>query len=243
MAFSTANSINFGRLLTQIAYYFSATQRLGRVSFAVPSGNFGNVYSGYAAAAMGAPIDRLIVGSNANNVLDRFFLGGVLELGEVVPTVTPSMDIQVPSNLERLIFDLLGRDGRAVAATLGQLREHGRVDVELGEPAARFVSEWYDDNMTRVIMADVFGSTGQVIDPHTAIGVGAARASGVRGPIVCLGTAHPAKFPAAVRDAIGQPPMVPEPLAALADRPERLTTIANDLGEFAAVLRSRSRFL
>lgn len=242
LGLSTANSINFGRLLTQIAYYFSACQRLGQVSFAVPSGNFGNVYSGYAAAAMGAPIDRLIVGSNQNNVLDGFFLSGVLELGEVVPTITPSMDIQIPSNLERLIFDLKGRDGGAVGDAMTGLRSDGRTDIGLGPAADRFVSEWYDDEMTRVIMADVFRSTGQIVDPHTAIGIGAARASGVSGAIVCLATAHPCKFPEAVKEAVGQTPPLPDHLADIYDRPERVTTIANDGVEFEQVLRTVTRF-
>jgi len=242
MRFSTANSINFGRLLTQIAYYYVATQRLGRVSFAVPSGNFGNVYSAYAAAEMGAPIDRLIVGSNENNVLDRFFLSGVLELGEVTATISPSMDVQIPSNLERLIFDLLDRDGDRVVESMAALRSVGRAEIGLGPAADRFVSEWYNDDTTRMIMADVFAATGQIIDPHTAIGVGAARASGVEGPIVCLGTAHPSKFAAVVGEATGQAAPLPGHLADLHERPERLTTISNELGEFERILCEFSRF-
>ncbi len=242
LALSTANSINFGRLLTQFAYYVWATQRLGsRLSFAVPSGNFGNVYSGYAAAAMGAPIERLIVGSNQNNVLHGFFEEGRLRLGPVVPTITPSMDIQVPSNLERLLYDLLGRDGSRVTEVVRVLRSEGTVDVPHGPASASFVSEWYDDDATRVIMADVYRATGRVVDPHTAIGIGAARASGVEGPIVCLGTAHPAKFPGAVTEAVGEPVPLPDRLSDLLERPERSVTIGADLGAFAELIRSRSR--
>ena len=243
LAFSTANSINFGRLLTQFSYYFSACQRLGgKVSFAVPSGNFGNVYSGYAARAMGAPIDKLIVGSNENNVLDGFFQQNLLELGTVVPTITPSMDIQVPSNLERLLFELYERNGDRVANAMSELRASGRLDVPIGAAIHGFVSEWYDDASTRMIMADVYKATGRVVDPHSAIGIGAARASGVEGPIVCMGTAHPSKFPAAVEEATGVSPQLPDHLADLHERRERLAHIGNDLGEFERVLRSVSRF-
>ena len=244
LRFSTANSINFGRLVTQFSYYYWAAFKVGEpVSFAVPSGNFGNMYSGYAAAAMGAAVDQLIVGSNRNNVLDGFFERGVLELGTVVPTLTPSMDIQVPSNLERLLFDVYGRDGERLGEAMTALRETGRLQVPVSPVTDRFVSEWYDDASTKMIMADVYRATGRVVDPHTAIGIGAARASGVEGPIMCLGTAHPAKFPVAVEDAIGVVPSLPERLADLSHRPERLTRIRNDLDEFVNVLRNVSRFV
>jgi len=244
LSFSTANSINFGRLITQFAYYFWATEQVGRqVSFAVPSGNFGNVYSGYAAASMGLAINRLIVGSNQNNVLDGFFQHQLLELGQVVPTITPSMDIQVPSNLERLLFEIYDRDGRRVADAITELRSTGRVAVPEVNTTDRFVSEWYDDASTKMIMAEVYRATGRVVDPHTAIGIGAARASGVDGPIVCLGTAHPSKFSDAVEEATGVVSPLPDRLSDLHDRPERLTRIGNDLGEFLGMLRNVSRFV
>ena len=244
LRFSTANSINFGRLVTQFSYYYWAALKVGEpVSFAVPSGNFGNMYSGYAAAAMGAAVDQLIVGSNRNNVLDGFFERGALELGTVVPTLTPSMDIQVPSNLERLLFDVYDRDGEQLSAAMTTLRETGRLQVPASMVTDRFVSEWYDDASTKMIMADVYRATGRIVDPHTAIGIGAARASGVEGPIMCLGTAHPAKFPVAVAEAIGVVPPLPARLADLRDRPERVTHIRNDLNEFANVLRNVSRFV
>lgn len=243
LCLSTANSINFGRLITQFAYYYWAALRIGgQVSFAVPSGNFGNVYSGYAAAAMGLEIHRLIVGSNENNVLSGFFERGVLELRTVVPTITPSMDIGVPSNLERLMFEIYERDGERLAAAIAELRGSGRLEVPRGRVTDVFVSEWYDDDSTRLIMADVYRATGRVIDPHTAIGVGAARACGIEGPIVCMGTAHPAKFPEAVAAATGAVPPLPENLADLHERPQRLAHIANDLGELKRLLLSVSRF-
>ena len=243
LSFSTANSINFGRLVTQIAYYFWASVRLGRrVSFAVPSGNFGNVYSGYAATRMGLPVGKLIVGSNANHVLDGFFRRGRLELGEVVSTISPSMDIQVPSNLERLMFDMYGGDGGRLGEAMIRLRSERSVGVPDGPDSGVFVSRWYDDRETRRVMAHVHRSTGRIIDPHTAVGVAAARDAGVEGPIVCLATAHPAKFPRAVESAIGRPPPVPRSLADIGRRPERVRRMRNDLGELRRLLRRVSRF-
>ena len=244
LRFSTANSINFGRLLTQFAYYAWACHRIpGDVSFSVPSGNFGNVYSGYGAAEMGASVDRLIVGSNQNNVLAGFFQSRQLVLGEVVETLTPSMDIQVPSNLERLLFDLYERDGARLRSAMAELRATSRLEVPGGSALDRFVSEWYDDGATRMIMADVYRATGRIVDPHTAIGIGAARSSGVEGPIVSIGTAHPAKFPQAVLDATGVEPTLPERLDGILDRPERVIGISDDLESLKRLLIERSRFV
>ena len=243
LSLSTANSINFGRLITQIAYYFWAGFRLGgRVSFAVPSGNFGNVYSGYAAAQMGLPVHKLVVGSNANRVLDGFFRAGRIELGEVIPTISPSMDIQIPSNLERLLFDLYGRDGRRLAEAMGRLRRDGCLEAPGGPELDLFASRWCDDRATRRIMAEVYRRSGRVIDPHTAVGVGAAQEAGVEGPVVCLSTAHPAKFPEAVEAALGRPPPAPAALEGLEKRPERVVRLPNDLGALVRFLRAVSRF-
>ena len=244
LSLSTANSINFGRLMTQIAYYFWAAHSLDRkVSFAVPSGNFGNVYSGYAATRMGLDVERLIVGSNSNHVLDGFFRRSRLDLGEVVPTLSPSMDIQVPSNLERLMFDLYDGDGPRLESAMKGLRRCRTVKVPKGAATDLFVSRWYDDRATIGVMADVYHATGHIIDPHTAVGIGAARNSGVEGPVVCLGTAHPAKFPAAVEQALGRQAPVPSELSGLGDRPERVTTMHNDLGTLETLLRRFSRFV
>ena len=170
LSLSTANSINFGRLITQVAYYFWAAARLGApLSFAVPSGNFGNVYSGYAATRMGLPVRRLIVGSNANNVLDGFFRRGRLDLGTVIPTLSPSMDIQVPSNLERLMFDMFGRNGESLAAAMVSLRSEGGLTVD-GRTDDLFVSRWYGDGDTVAVMREVHRTTGRLVDPHSAVG-------------------------------------------------------------------------
>ncbi len=242
LSLSTANSINFGRLITQVAYYYWAVARLGGpVSFAVPSGNFGNVYSGYAATRMGLPVRRLIVGSNANNVLDGFFRKGRLDLGTVIPTLSPSMDIQVPSNLERLLFDLFGRDGERLAAAMIRMREEGSLAV-MGGTDDLFVSRWYDDEATMEVMREVYRSSGRIVDPHSAVGIAAARDTPTEGPLVCLATAHPAKFTGAVERALGRPPPTPAGLRGILDRPERVTRIPGELGAIRRLLRERSRF-
>lgn len=242
LSLSTANSINFGRLITQVAYYYWAVARLGGpVSFAVPSGNFGNVYSGYAATRMGLPVQRLIVGSNANNVLDGFFRDGRLDLGTVIPTLSPSMDIQVPSNLERLLFDLFRRDGERLMAAMIRLREEGSLTVTAGTDDL-FVSRWYDDEDTMATMRQVYRSSGRIVDPHSAVGIAAARDTPTEGPVVCLATAHPAKFADAVESALGRPSPVPPALEGIHDRPERVTRIPRDLGAIHRLLREKSRF-
>lgn len=242
LSLSTANSINFGRLITQVAYYYWAVARLGGpVSFAVPSGNFGNVYSGYAATRMGLPVQRLIVGSNANNVLDGFFRDGRLDLGTVIPTLSPSMDIQVPSNLERLLFDLFRRDGERLMAAMIRLREEGSLAVTAGTDDL-FVSRWYDDEDTMATMRQVYRPSGRIVDPHSAVGIAAARDTPTDGPVVCLATAHPAKFADAVESALGRPSPVPPALEGIHDRPERVTRIPRDLGAIHRLLREKSRF-
>ena len=242
LSLSTANSINFGRLITQVAYYCWAVARLGGpVSFAVPSGNFGNVYSGYAATRMGLPVRCLIVGSNANNVLDGFFRDGRLDLGTVIPTLSPSMDIQVPSNLERLLFDLFAKDGERLAAAMIRLREEGSLAVTAGTDDV-FVSRWYDDEDTMATMREVYRSSGRIVDPHSAVGIAAARDAAPDGPVVCLATAHPAKFADAVERALGRPSPVPAVLEGIHDRPERVTRIPRDIGAIHRLLREKSRF-
>ncbi len=228
---STANSINWGRIVAQIPYYVWAATRppmVGQpVVFSVPSGNFGNVFSGYAAWRMGLPVRRLLVGSNANHVLATFFERGRLRLGPVVPTLAPSMDIQIPSNLERLLFDLLERDGQAVAAAIGQLRQSGSWQIDqtaLVSAQELFDSRWLGDEEIRRVMYRVFVDFGLLIDPHTAVGVDAAMAYGER-PVVAVATAHPAKFPDAVTEATGTHPPLPEHLGDLFTRPERMARV------------------
>lgn len=240
---SAVNSINWARVMAQIVYYFAAATALGApgraVSFAVPSGNFGNVYAGYGAALMGLPIERLIVGSNRNDILTRFFESGAMAMETVVPTLSPSMDIQVSSNFERLLFDLLERDGTAVDEIMTAFRRERRFQVTPAQHAAareRFAAYRRDDEETLREIGKVLRESGTLLDPHSAVGVAAARAKGPdHGPVVALATAHPAKFPDAVEKASGIRPALPPKLGDLYEREEHFITLPNDL---AAVRRA-----
>jgi len=244
---SAVNSINWARVMAQIVYYFHAALHLGApekaVSFSVPTGNFGNVFAGYGAKQMGLPIKRLLVASNANDILARFFDGGEMRMDGVVPTISPSMDIQVSSNFERLLFDMLGRDGNRVTETLKTFRDTGsfRIDKKLLEKVREtFDGARYDDNQTSEVIRNVYDTTGMLLDPHSAIGVAAATSPENRDhdgtPMVVLATAHPAKFPDAVEAASGVRPALPDRLADLYDRPEKAQGIANDLGAIEALI-------
>ena len=235
---SAVNSINWARVMGQIVYYVHAALQVGAperpVSFAVPTGNFGNVFAGYGARQCGLPVGRLIVGSNANDILTRFFRYNAMEIRGVTPTLSPSMDIQVSSNFERLLFDLMDRDGAAVAAAIRAFRDGGRLplDAERWRRAtALFDGASLDDQGTIREMRAVYERTGRQIDPHTAVGLAAARErrSGDT-PVVVLATAHPAKFPDAVERATGRRPALPARLADLHERPERCVTMAKDAG-------------
>ncbi|MGH6933024.1 MAG: threonine synthase [Dongiaceae bacterium] len=247
MALSAVNSINWARILAQMVYYAAAAVALGApdraVSFAVPTGNFGNVYAGYAARAIGVPIERLIVGSNSNDILTRFFASGLLEIGEVHPTLSPSMDIQVSSNLERLLFDLYGRDGGALSQAMASFRRNGQLATGAERwNMARSVFDAYrfDDRDTLHAIAEVWRQSGELVDPHSAIGIAAAQAaSDAKGLIVALATAHPAKFPEAVERATGVRPALPAHLADLLERPERVEVLPNDLIAVQGFVRAR----
>ncbi len=243
---SAVNSINWARVMAQIVYYFHAGLSLGApdraVSFSVPSGNFGNVFAGYGARAMGLPVERFVVGSNSNDILSRFFERNDMSVAQVLPTLSPSMDIQVSSNFERLLFDLLGRDGARVAQTMAEFRDTGRLSI--GDAAWRkatglFQGHRVDDERTKRVIADTFAATGELIDPHTAVGIDAARAR--RGdpsvPMVALATAHAAKFPDAVEAATGIRPELPSRLADLYEREERITVLPNDLEAVSGFIR------
>ncbi len=247
---SAVNSINWARIMAQIVYYFAAATALGApqrtVSFAVPTGNFGNVYAGYAARAMGLPVGQFIVGSNRNDILTRFFESGAMNMQEVVPTISPSMDIQVSSNFERLLFDLYDRDGAALAAMMGRFRETGRLAVD--EPRWRRARELFDgcrldDAGTGAVIRSIHETTGELVDPHTAVGIAAGRAKrrSPAEPLVALATAHPAKFPDAVEAATGLRPPLPERLADLYERPERCDVLPNDVGAVRDYVRAAAR--
>ncbi len=234
---SAMNSINWARVMAQVVYYVTTAARLGRCSFTVPSGNFGNIFSGWIAERMGVPIDQLVIGSNRNDILTRWAASGSLVAQEVVPTLSPSMDIQVSSNHERLLFELLGRDGPRTAELLARFRGIGSVEAPKD---ARFDAASIDDADTLAVIRQVHDRTGLLVDPHTAVGIGAARAArrDPDVPMVCLATAHPAKFPDAVEQATGVRPPLPERLADLFDRDERYDVLPADL---AAIQRHVER--
>ena len=225
---SAMNSINWARVMAQVVYYVTTVARLGRCSFAVPSGNFGNIFSGWIAERMGLPIDQLVIGSNSNDILTRWATDGSLVAQEVVPTFSPSMDIQVSSNHERLLFELSGRDGVRTAELLTRFRGLGSVEAPR---TTRFGAASLDDRETLAVIRDVHAATGVLVDPHTAVGIGAARDQR-RGdsPMVALATAHPAKFPDAVEQATGIRPALPARLADLLEREERYDVLPNDVG-------------
>ncbi len=249
---SAVNSINFARVAAQIVYYLAAGLALGSparpVSFSVPTGNFGNVYAGHLARALGLPIERLVVGTNANDILARYLTSGAMTIAPVVPSLSPSMDIQVASNFERLLFELKDHNGAAVAAALHAFRQTGELPAdEQSSRRARglFAGHRVDDRMTLDTMADTYRRSGVLIDPHTAVGVAAARAEIAEGgsatPMVALATAHPAKFPDAVERATGIRPAAPPALAEIIDKRERITTLPNDVGAVARFVRAHAR--
>lgn len=248
---SGVNSINWARIVAQITYYFVAGAALGSphrpVSFAVPTGNFGDVLAGFYAKAMGLPVGRLIVATNANDILDRCLKTGRYTTGTVVPTQSPSMDIQVSSNFERLLFDAHDRDAGAVRGLMGRLSQGGAFALDatpLGRIRSSFDSQSVDEDGTQAEMTRTFQASGYVLDPHTAVGVAAARMAlrqDPATPAVALGTAHPAKFPDAVYKATGLRPALPPHLADLLDRPERITQLPNDLAAVERFIRSRAR--
>ncbi len=246
------NSINWGRVLAQIVYYFTSAVALGAparaISYSVPTGNFGDIFAGYAASRMGLPISRLLVATNVNDILARTLQTGRYEVGEVMPTISPSMDIQVSSNFERLVHDAYGHDGEEVHRLMQSLQQSGAFEIDpLRLEAMRmiFSAARVDEVETAAAIARTLEETGELIDPHTAVGVAAARKE--RGdlltPMVTLATAHPAKFPDAVNKATGVYPELPLRMAGLFDREERLDVLANDLAAVQTYIRQRARAL
>jgi threonine synthase len=250
---SAVNSINWARVMAQTVYYVAAIDALGDqpVSFSVPTGNFGNVLAGWIAREMGASVDSLIVGSNKNDILTRFFESHQMVADGVVPTLSPSMDIQVSSNFERLLFEMNDRDGAVTAHQLSTFRSTGQMAVESDQfatwAAPVFKAARCNDDLTLSTMADVYRESGMLLDPHTAVGVSAARQIRVRQedqsgvPVVTLATAHPAKFPDAVIKATGVHPHLPEHLADLLERPERTNNLPNDLAAVQGFVRLVAR--
>ena len=238
---SAVNSINWARIMAQVVYYFWAALRSGApdtsVAFAVPTGNFGNVFAGYAAKQMGLPISQFVIGSNANDILIRFIETGRMESKDVFETTSPSMDIQISSNFERFMFELLDRDSSALNDAMQEFKETGHFSVtELFMERLKAImdGERFDDAGTAKLIGDVHKETGYLLDTHSAIGVGAARARrwDKAVPMVILATAHPAKFPDAVKAASGVHPELPSHLSDLYEREEKYTELP---GSFDAI--------
>ncbi|HEY1430596.1 MAG TPA: threonine synthase [Stellaceae bacterium] len=249
---SAVNSINWARIAAQSVYYVAAAVALGAaarpVSFSVPTGNFGNVYAGHVARRMGLPIDRLVIGTNRNDILARYFASGRMALAAVEPSLSPSMDIQISSNFERLLFELKDRNGAAVAEAMQNFRRIGMLpeDAEAWRAARRlFSAHKVDDTEIMQTIAETYSLSGALIDPHTAVAVAAARAEGahhaVGTPMIALGCAHPAKFPDAVERATGVRPELPSALGDLLERRERITVLPNDIGAVSRFVRAHAR--
>ena len=246
---AAVNSINWARIVAQIVYYVTAAVALGAprraVSFAVPTGNFGDVLAGYAAKRIGLPIDRLIVATNSNDILARTLATGRYELREVTATASPSMDIQLSSNFERLLFEAYGRDGRAVSDAMAELASSGAFTIEpeaLASIRAEFAAGRADEAETAATIRDTWRATGFLADPHTAVGLAVARRlAGAGGPVVTLATAHPAKFPDAVEGASGKRPELPEGFGDLLRRAEDYAVLPNDRAAVEGFIAERAQ--
>ncbi len=248
MRLSAVNSINWARVVAQAVYYVWAGLRLGApersVAFCVPTGNFGNVYAGWVARKIGLPVARLLVATNSNDILARFFTTGIYGRGTVVPTISPSMDIQIASNFERLLLAIEAGSGERVRARMQGFQQSGAMELE-GEPLEAlgrlFTAGRASEEETKATIAATREATGDLVDPHTAVGL--AVASRLRPdraiPLVTLATAHPAKFPDAVEAATGIRPNLPPAYADLMDRPERSTALPNDLAAIQAAIEER----
>ena len=242
---SAVNSINWARVMAQVVYYFEIARRVrGEFDVTVPTGNFGNVLSGWIAKQMGAPVRHLVVASNENDILTRFFESLAMTVTGVHPTLSPSMDIQVSSNFERLLFEMNGRDGGLTAEQLKVFRDKGTLSVEHDQYqqwiAPTFRAGRANNHDTLSTIRQVHESTGMLIDPHTAVGVKAAREFAEDGvPMITLATAHPAKFPDAVERATGVRPELPAHLSNLFDLPEQSTDLPNDLAAVEAFVENR----
>lgn len=234
LSLTAVNSINWARIMAQIVYYFYAALKLGApekpVSFSVPTGNFGDIFAGYVAKRMGLPIQQLIVATNQNDILHRFFQDNDYRKTGVTPTISPSMDIQISSNFERLLFELHGRDGVAITQLMDGFQSSGGLKVTgdvLKKARELFDSACVPDEVIKQTIKTLYDTSGYLIDPHTATGVKAASdcRNDVNTPMVVLSTAHPAKFPAVTEEVLGFTPELPEHLADLMEREECMTEV------------------
>ncbi len=250
LALAGVNSINWARIMAQVVYYFTAAVAVGapsrKVSFTVPTGNFGDIFAGYVARRMGLPVERLVIATNVNDILARVVASGRYETDKVVPTTSPSMDIQVSSNFERALFEAYDRDASAVRGLMESLVQSGAFTVAedaLQNVRANFDAGRATEQETADRIASTLAGTGELVDPHTAIGLEvAARAAGDDTvPMITLATAHPAKFPDAVAAASGHTPGLPSWLADLHEREERFSVLANDAAAVETYVENHAR--
>lgn len=244
---TAVNSINWARILAQVVYYFYAGLKAGAlekpVNFVVPTGNFGNIFAGYVAKACGLPVGKLVIATNRNDSLTQFLHTGVMRGGEVQPSLSPSMDIQIASNAERYVFELMGRDGAALALAMQGLKDEGGLHVS-AEAFYRMKEEFMamrvDDAATEATMREVWKKHGLLLDPHTAVGMHVAQAlrSQLDGPVVSLACAHPAKFPETVKRACGVEAPLPAHLADLYRRKEHFTVMENDFSALSTFINT-----
>ncbi|MDP3896006.1 MAG: threonine synthase [Mesorhizobium sp.] len=245
---SGVNSITWARIMAQIVYYFSSALSLGSpdraVSFTVPTGNFGDIFAGYAAMKMGLPVDRLVVATNDNDILARTIATGAYEMRGVVATTSPSMDIQVSSNFERLLFEAAGRDAALVRSYMERLKQSGAFTIDAA-PLAAIRARFDAGRATVSEAAETIRSTlrrnGYLLDPHTAIAMHVAGRLEGDAPMIVLATAHPAKFPAAVAEACGVTPALPEWLSGLMEKPENYMVLPSELKMVEEYISARSR--
>jgi threonine synthase len=247
---SGVNSINWARIVAQVVYYFTAAATLGaphrKVAFTVPTGNFGDIFAGYVAQRMGLPVDRLVIATNVNDILARTLATGTYEVREVTATSSPSMDIQVSSNFERLLFEACRRDAAQVRAAMASLAQSRRFPVStpaLGKIRELFSAGRADEDETAATIRTTLRETSHLVDPHTAVGLAVAEKESrdPTMPMIVLGTAHPAKFPDAVAAACGLRPELPEWLSDLPGRKERVATMPVDQGAIEKFILAASR--
>ena len=238
------NSINWARVLAQVVYYFTAAVSLGAphrpVSFTVPTGNFGDIFAGYIARRMGLPIEKLVIATNQNDILHRAISGGAYETQGVTPSISPSMDIQVSSNFERVLFDVYDRDGGAVAQLMEELKTQGGFRISQGaleRLRGLFASGRASEDETMATIKRAKADMGELLCPHSAVGVHVAEDHLGATPMITLATAHPAKFPDAVEEASGIRPGLPPRMADLFEREERMTRVEADLGALQEIIR------
>ena len=251
---SAINSINWARLIPQVVYYFYGAFKLGapnkKVNFSVPTGNFGNIFAGWVAKKMGLPINTLICASNQNDILTRFFDSGTMERKSVEQSYSPSMDIQVSSNFERLLFEMLGRDSKALNSYMEQFEKNNRFNVDKSM-LERFNDEFVSFKVSDIEIIDEIKNTyhksNYLLDPHSAVGVRAAKTAVSEGrvgdkiPLISLACAHPAKFPKVTEKSLNFSPKNPHALEAILDKAEKFMILNHDINKIKYYIKSNMR--